>query len=328
MGANSGKLEATLLASAATSRLAAHIVERVCPQLAPGGGMAACSIPPTGQACPAYTTEAKPLLVFTEQAVPNFDAYDMFRMQLESIEAQLVRALPAGDGTISAGVMGLPAAATVLSALANLFRSDYKLSALDVSQSDALLVRSFIEKANARCLDRPIVSPSLLQPRLEIEGNPALARLNTAGTLRDRAASRSADQKRAMSAEKAKTDPEIARLDEAVARFDAFLVKLGTPNEKGSVPLAMVARQGQLDGLIDESTPMLILKAEMAGGSAYAKKNFWTFLGGMPFSVSGGSLVSFTLVRGRSAEIVDAGVLRQTEPFMKIHAATKRFSDE
>jgi hypothetical protein len=46
----------------------------------------------------------------------------------------------------------------------------------------------------------------------------------------------------------------------------------------------------------------------------------------MPFSVSGGSLISYTLVRGRSSDIVDAGVLRQTEPFMKIHAATRRFA--
>lgn len=328
VGANSGRLEATLLASAATSRSAAKIASRLCTRLATPGATG-CGARAADGACPATGTET--LLVFPEGSAPTFDAYDTFRAQLLSIELQLKPLIPVDGQPLTTSTIALPAAAAALSAVGNLLRSDYKLSGVEVTQSDALLVRTFIEEARAACLDRRITAPSMLPPRIDIDGNPALVRLREVAALRDKVATRAGALRQHVAktpADKAAVDPVIAVLDQAVARFDTFATRVGTPDDKGVVPLAVVARQAQLDGTIKDTTMMLVLKAELAGGSAYAKKNFWTFLGEMPFSVSGGSLISYTLVQGRSSEFVDAGVLRQTEPFMKIHAATRRFATQ
>jgi hypothetical protein len=61
------------------------------------------------------------------------------------------------------------------------------------------------------------------------------------------------------------------------------------------------------------------------GGSAYSEKNFFTFLGTLPYSVSGGALVSYTLFNGATGAVVDSGSYGASAPFMKIHRIAQRY---
>ena len=55
-----------------------------------------------------------------------------------------------------------------------------------------------------------------------------------------------------------------------------------------------------------------------AGGSSVAKKNFWTFLGSMPFKVSGGALASYSLLEGSTGRVLRAGTLADMQPLKKL----------
>lgn len=324
VGANSGKLEAALLASEATRVAAAQIALDMCSLLRKEPAQSACGDKGVGPA---------KLLIFTDAEKPTFDALDAFNAQLFSIRAQLERAAalepaPAGPRGVNVVSASLPMFSTLLSTAGNLLRSDYKLSGIEISPSDSLLVKSFVQQARIAKIRSVLSAPSVYGGRIDFKSNPAFKDLEAVETLRNSVAAK-ADALRELAGTKPKNKAEIdkvvAEMDKAVARFDVFSQKLGTPDDKGNVPLAAVARQAVVAGTMTDDTYLLLLKSDLAGGSAYSKKNFWTFLGDMPFSVSGGSLVSYTLLNGRSGDVVYAGVLGQTEPFSKLHAATQRF---
>lgn len=325
VGENSGKLEATLLASQATQKSAARIVRDVCSLMAS----------PPAKACEDAAGPAA-LYVFPFSSMPSFDAYDAFTAQLRSIKAHLQRVkdlkpapAAAAGGPISASTIGPAAIATLLSTAGNLFRSEYKLSSLEVSQSDDILIRAFLQEARGRSIKPALYAPSMFTERLNFDTNTALKALDEVERERNAVASNAAALRRVATSQpkrKAEIDPIVAAMDQAVARFDSFATTIGTADDKGVVPLAMIARQAALASHLTDDSYILFLKAEMAGGSAYSKKNFWTFLGELPYSVSGGSLVSYTLVKGRRGAVIGSAVIPQTEPFMKIHAATRRFA--
>lgn len=328
-GENSGKLEAALLAAEATRSSAQRIVADLCNSNVVGQAAAMCDESAAGSVH---------LIILTDADKPTFDAYDAFKLQLDSINAELRQAFkgcsaPSGTGLVGSQVVSLPGIATAVDIAANLLRSDYKLSYLELSQTDALLVKAFLQQARVPTgqhkIKARIVIPSLFPQRIDLgtdgQGglkNSALNYLQGVRTLRDTV---SDCVKAAGKGKKGTPNPRVAAMTKAVERFDAFESKLATADDAGAVPLATIARQAQLTSLLDRpNTYMLQLKADMAGGSAYSKKSFATFLGEMPFSVSGGSLVSYALLTG-SGDVVYADVLAQTQPFMKIHDATERF---
>jgi hypothetical protein len=322
-GDNSGKLQATLLAAEATRQSASLIVRDLCTLLRADDTASACG--PNGRGVPK-------LLVFTETERPNFDAYQAFELERIAIARDLARAAalkPGGSrGPISTGTFG-GALPVLLSAAGNLFRSDYKLSNLDLSQSDTLLIRALLRQAKQASLHTMIVVPSLYAGPMDLANNPAVLALNALEDSRDEVAA-AADRYRAQAAKKPKNKDELDKIvaaqDAAVARFDTFAKKLSTPDDAGRVPIANIARQAELLKGMDETSRYLVIKADYAGGSAYSRKNFWTFLGGMPFYVAGGSLVGYTLFNGKTGEALYSSSLPQAEPYTRIGDATERFA--
>lgn len=324
VGTNSGKLEATLLASEATRISASRIVDRLCPLLATNG-RTACG----------DDIQGSPLIVFTDTEKPSFDAYDAFSAQLRSIKTQLLRVKgrrpvvrPATGGPISGSTIGLAGVTTLLSTAGNLLRSDYKLSYVDVTADDVVLVRALLEQAKAKKLGSAISVPLLYGGRINYDTNPAILSLDAVEQDRNIVAGEARglrEESATQPKNKAALEALAVEMEDAVKRFDAFALRLGTADDKGVVPLSVIARQAAVSQALTANGHMLVLKVNLAGGSAYSQKNFWTFLGTMPFSVSGGSLISYTLLKGQNGEVVDAGVLAQTQPFTRIHRATQRF---
>jgi hypothetical protein len=321
-GENSGKLQATLLAAEATRQSAGLIVHDLCTLMKQENATSACG--DQGAGLPK-------LLVYAESDKPNFDAYQAFELERSAIQKDLERASklsPAGGGRATAGTFG-PGAAVLLSAAGNLLRSDYKLSNLDLTQSDTILIRAFLQQAKAQKLHTTIIVPGLYAAPLDLGSNPAITNLNNMEALRDQVAG-SADRFRHQAAKKPKNKDEldkiVATMDAAVARFDAFSKKLSTPDDAGRVPLANVARQAELLQDMGDNSRLLLLKAEYAGGSTYSRKNFWTFLGGIPFYVSGGSLVGYTLFDAQTGAAIYSSSLPQSSVYSRIDDATRRFA--
>jgi len=292
------------------------------------------------------------LLVIGSAEHIAFDAYDAFEAQVTSIKKQLDSAIneplpapkPPTEAAVSAAT-SLAAAGTLLNVVGNLFRSDYKLSGIDLTVEDTLLIAAVVEASKDKDIDVPcrIIAPAVYLSKSVDDKNKAVTDLSDLGdvrenanlqlskdtdavtTLQKQAAGKKGTEAGKLNAEAVRYTKRIADLTAAIKRYDDFQMKLGTADDKGVVPMAVVARQAKLQELLSNNGLLLSVKANFGGGSQYAKKNFWTFLGSMPFYVSGGGVASYELVKGADGSLVASGVLAQSEPFMKIHKATQRY---
>jgi hypothetical protein len=197
-------------------------------------------------------------------------------------------------------------AMTALSVVGNLLRSDYSAQLIELTKDDLLLTKAVgLALRNARP-DAWVLVPSLYTETTLTEANPAVVRLAQLQQLR------------------ARLEPKASRNSKgeaglAAKAFDDWFQKMSTSDDKGSTPLALVARQARVAELLRGGGYLLLLKVNESGGSTYTQKNFWTFLGTMPFSVSGGTVVSYTLFRGSDGALVDSHVVPISSGFARVH---------
>lgn len=92
-------------------------------------------------------------------------------------------------------------------------------------------------------------------------------------------------------------DQAAALLRNAIARADEFVTGLGIADAKGVLLITKLAQEKSVcDELTRENTLALVLDLRATVGGYYTKKNFWTFLGGMPFFAMGGAVVTYFLL--------------------------------
>ena len=300
VGANSGKFEAALLASESISRMADQI----------GNAIATT---------PGKTADST-LLIVTSTETPTFEGYDSFSQRVEQLglefaKAKVTEAKPkpkAGKGKGTPAVQA-SSAAVALDVIGNLFRSDYKVAALDVTTDDVLLVRALSGvTSNAWTVRVPAYSPTASG-----QDNPAVVGLNK--VLDDRTAALDLLRKAKSDATAQPTldySDRIAALEGFIKAAEAFSSEMRTA-VAGVVPFVVIARQAQLKQQL-EGGYLLCVKVHTAGGSSVAKKNFWTFLGSMPFKVSGGALASYSLLEGSTGRVLRAGTLADMQPLKKL----------
>lgn len=301
-GNNAGKTESQLLASDATQGLAKLMVERLKLQ----------------------SLNKANILITSEGTLPTFEAYDAFLAQLQQIEGELKRAQLAKPKAKSAPtkliqfeMFGSSSAAVVLNTVGNLLRSDYQVAGVEWTADDALLSRAIIVQAKSNSFIRkfytPAVSPlGMAKTNLAIE---ALANLTAEQA-------RAEDKLEAVTvSSQSSTELDysevIVGLEASIKRGEAFAAMLRTPKD-GVTPLVVVARQAHFARILQDGY-ILSIKTHAAGGSTYTKKNFWTFLGTLPFYVSGGALASYSLTDGVTGEVLDSAVFGRMRPYMKVH---------
>ena len=349
-GTDAGKLESTLMASQATREAASRIVNAIS-QHAPCRSSAGST---TQESCP-------PIVVLTEASKPvlELEAFESYHMQMESFRREFSRAIAetpkenkARELQLNAVLPALGAALTGIDIIGNLFRSDYKIAGVAISPDDLLLVKAVVSGAKAEKIHHQFFAPELFEERVELAGNcdsqtnleaalngmtedgnnaiqtkgacaPAIVTFNELNELRDSAAKTS----QSLKATKKKTSiARAAAIDAIVKRYDDYIAKISTVDDKGSAPFAAIARQSSIAEKLQKGAYVLILKANFAGGSVYSVQNFWTFFGTMPFYVSGGTLVSYSLFSGENGELIDAGAFELAEPFAKIHKVNQRYT--
>lgn len=64
---------------------------------------------------------------------------------------------------------------------------------------------------------------------------------------------------------------------------------------EGGQPPGLGLRQAKLRQMLDGGAYLVATDIQKMGGTSYDKKNFFTFLGGMPYFVSGSAAASYTV---------------------------------
>jgi len=90
--------------------------------------------------------------------------------------------------------------------------------------------------------------------------------------------------------------------------YDAFFAKMITMDEKGNVPLAQVMKEEAFNSALSNGM-LLVTKLQAHGGSYYSANNILTAFGALPFHISGGTVISYVLVKGPHRNVITSGVV-------------------
>ena len=259
------------------------------------------------------------LYIVTEAEKPNFDTVETVQASLCGLQRRLEKGIAASDRLRSGGAIPAFAPAAIFaiaSIVGNLFRSDYTVQGVTLTADDLLLAKA-VAGAATPSIKAPIALPSVYRPAALTSDNPLVAAIAFVDQLRAQATQLSATHKanatsmgkkgKAFAARAAAQSAVAADLDAAAKAYDDYLAKVSTPSDKGVSELAEAARQAKVRADLQAGSYMLAVKMNAAGGSTFTRKNFWTFLGGVPFHVSGGTVASYTLVDGKTGNVAGAG---------------------
>lgn len=301
--------------------------------------------PPPNDDCDNFSTYAvapsaqpvRAIVIEADSQKMGFDGYDLLNLRLNAIGRQFCDAdrdagaadvrtaglkVPAATGR-PAGF--LPAVSAGVDLVQKLLATDYTITGIDITTDDLLMEKELIRAIEARNLGWPIYAPDL-HPIVDLANNPIILKLAIIDRLAVKAAARARTQ--ADAAKKFQTASTTANLaPDKVAEFSAaFQVHQNAADgltgaitaynglltsAMGSDPtkpnfMTTAIREAQVASIVRSGGWMLIAKMDAMGASAYTKKNFFTAFGAMPFYVSGGVLVSYTLVDGKTGQIIDA----------------------
>ena len=88
---------------------------------------------------------------------------------------------------------------------------------------------------------------------------------------------------------------------------------------------ALVADEKTLADALANGAIALFVHVNIAAGGYYTKKNLWTFFGGMPFYVSGGAVVSYTAIDGKTGKVGSAGQFQLFNGYRKMSKVEEMF---
>jgi len=341
-GDKAGQIEAAILSNAATRKVAIRIVSDVCaraPSLcsaAPARALIPQPVPATACAGLDGSGGSVRLYIVTEAEKPTFDNAETVHASLCGLQRRLEKAISASDRLRNRGVEAVIAPAAIFAianVVGNLFRSDYVVQGVAITPDDLLLAKT-VAAAAGSAVKVPILLPSVYRPAALTSDNPLVSALTAIDQLRAQAAGLSVIHRRSAAstggkgrgpAGRAAVQTAVAsELEAAIKAYDEYLAKITTPSEKGVSELAEAARQARIRADLQAGSYLLAVKMNAAGGSSFTTKNFWTFLGGVPFHVSGGAVASFTLIEGGSGAVAGAGSYGVAGGFDSIGAVHRR----
>lgn len=333
--AGAGSAEANLLAAKAVDEAAALIAKALSP-----------------------TPDNKKYIVFAGSQRPTLGHWRTFSIQSEVIQVSFnqadfvaTQARRAAEGQItpaittnSSGtesvaniVTGAGAVLDIASKLGSYFMTDYKASAVTLTGcDDDLLAVGVVGRLSGALFPARWASPPGANPvsnllarlaKLRDSSIPTQREMQEKGDHYKAAAEKESDAKRkdqlkGIAGAFAKAgDAYVA----AQKRFDDLLVSLATADKDGVPLVAYVIDEKPIAETLEGGAYALFVKLTAAGGY-YTKKNLWTFLGSMPFYVSGGTIASYVLVDGGSGVVVKAGQFTVHSGYYKINDVADQFS--
>jgi hypothetical protein len=289
----------------------------------------------------AIAGEQRPIVIVPEATKALIDAAELFDVQSASIGRGLCRALARGErqrlattrlaaeapaSAERAGGTGvIPAASAILDTVANLFRTDYTIYGIQVSEDQNLFVREFARAFRQTGARNPVYVPGLFPLSPSTADNLALRRISLLESLRSQAAEQfdlhqaqsaafeqsltvgrpSEARTRELNEAKSGHDNAAKALEESVKAHDALLAAVTTAAEDAPAALPAIIRQARTADLLRRGGLLVVTNVHFIGGTSYSEQNFFTFLGGMPYHVSGGVLASYIVQDGRTGQVYD-----------------------
>lgn len=328
LGTNAGKMEAILLAHSALRAAAGDIARIVNDRK---GAHTRIYVYPAGQ-------------------VPDFKNVGNFSAQLKLVGDALkaattdaTRTLDAAEGravveAVSPATVGL--AVEAITKLLGFFRSDFSVLGTDITLEDLALVQAVSGKLVGA--GGAVHVPALFDPpnatgteqfvtkRIGAFVEQVKAARTAAASVSDLMGRRqkaiddaavTPDRKKALESEMALLRPQAEALRTAIAAFDALLGRLMAPDE----PTAAMLRDSVVwEQLSHPASVLLVLKVQASAGSSYTVKNLWTSLGGMPFHIAGGTVVSYALLKGEDGRLLASDVIPMHGGFHRIDSPVFR----
>lgn len=270
-------------------------------------------------------------------ASDGFDRASAAKAQADAAAKQVqVPPKAAGNEMVGAAITGIGAGLDALSKIGSFFQSNYTLAGATVSNidDDLLVVSVAGEISNAFFPNRwtPIGGEeiaALVQPL-------AATRQDAATTLKDVVQPQSqkykgAAEKETNASEKIKLQAVASSYDRAVDSYTAALkayddMITSLVTDKGGVALAvLVANEKWISDKMASGALGLIVRVHSAAGANYTKKNLWTFFGGMPFYVMGGTVCSYVLINGADGRVLSAGQFTLHSGYYKVNDVAAEF---
>lgn len=328
--ANAGQLEAAVLATVAAKTVAPTIstkirtaVSQVQPRT-PAPPAPGCTVIGTPAARPAG--QHAPVVIFSGTEIATFSHWEAFAILACQVEFLLKRANTAVDtrntavgGTIATSVT-LGAAVSAATKLLAILTPNWEIGGVAVTQDDSVLV-TYVAKNYVATPGYPLIWPARIA-KLDA-GRELVTAMSTLGLGADEArdyldqlaeAKKVAADAKASAAEKADAaetvkiiGPEEGALTAATGAFDALASSLRGSDEKTALPLNLVVQQKALADALGTDGLAVWLRTQTANGGYYSRKLIWNAFGGMPFFVTGGVVVSYTVVQPSTWEVRAAG---------------------
>jgi hypothetical protein len=262
------------------------------------------------------TTEARPIVIVAQSSTGVTDLADSFLMRTAALGREFCAALdtPAtgGNGEVEGG------SAAVIGAIVNtigaLFRADYTVYGIAVTTDQTLLTKRVALAFKASGLQNPVYLPDLSPVGPLDSANPAVRRLAVLDALRGLALAAAATNANAK-----------VRLEAAIKAYDDAFAALNSASEGKPPLMATVIRQAQTAKLIRAGGYLVVTNVHLAGGTSYTKKNFFTFLGGMPYFVSGGALASYMVEDGATGSVLDTVTIPVMSGYHRVNQLDRVF---
>ena len=259
--------------------------------------------PPAGPASAAD----RAVIMVAQSTASLTELADSFMIRTAALGRELCAAIEipprraaAGNGEVEGGSI-LPVAGAVASTVANLFRADYTIYGIEVTSDQTLLTKGVARAFLSHRLPNRVYLPDLSPVSPLDADNPAIRRLAILDALRVQAAELAG--------------PERPRLVAAVKAHDDAVAALTSATDGKPPLLTLIVRQARTAELLREGSLLVITNVHMMGGTSYTKKNFFTFLGGMPYFVSGGTLASYLVQDALGGPVLDTLTVPITSGF-------------
>jgi hypothetical protein len=261
-------------------------------------------------------TGPRPVVIVAQSTAGVTDLADSFLLRTSALGREFCAALetPAkgGDGEVEGGSAAIVGA--IVNTIGTLFRADYTVYGIPVTTDQTLLTKRVALAFKASGLQNPVYLPDLSPVGPLDSANPAVRRLAVLDALRSLALAAAATNASAK-----------VRLEAAIKAYDDAFAALNTASDGKPPLMATVIRQAQAAKLIRESGYLVVTNVHVMGGTSYTKKNFFTFLGGMPYFVSGGALASYIVEDGATGSVLDAVTIPMTSGYHRVNQLDRAF---
>ena len=256
------------------------------------------------------------VVIVAQSTVGVTDLADSFLLRTSALGREFGAALETppmvGDGEVEGGSAAVVGA--IVNTIGTLFRADYTVYGIPVTTDQTLLTKRVALSFKASGLQNPVYLPDLSPVGPLDSTNPAIRRLAALDALRSLALAAAATNANAK-----------VRLEAAIKAYDDAFAALHTASDGKPPLMATVIRQAHIAKLVRDGGYLVVTNVHVMGGTSYTKKNFFTFLGGMPYFVTGGALASYIVQDGPTGSVLDTVTVPVMSGYYRINQLDRAF---